>query len=373
MSAALTVADVFRAHSDDFLKAYGTRIPGYQKKALFALMRCRTPSLGGHLYVCPVCGYKEQRYNSCRVRGCPQCEGSKEAAWLLEREAELLPTHYFHVVFTLPHILNTLILGNQHKCLGLFFSAVAKTLMTVAQNRLGGRLGFFSVLHTWGQKLDFHPHLHCVVPGGVVLPDGAWLPTSKRRRYFLPHKVLADVFQGIFIEKLRRAFQARSLTYQGDFEALLTQAACARWVVHAQPPFGSALSVLKYLSRYTRKVALANSRLISLVAATVTFSWKDYADGSQRKLCRMSAVEFIRRFLMHIPQPGFVRIRHYGFMAGKGRAVRLATLRETILGLLPPVVLPKTDRSFKPGICPGCGMALLVAVLELASSRKDSS
>ena len=377
MQARLTVAELFRTHAQEFLGMYGKLVPGYQKKALWSLARCQTAALGGSIVECTACGHRESRYNSCRSRGCPQCEGSKEAKWLLERESELLPVHYFHVVFTVSHVLNTLIINNQRRCFALFFQSVAKALQTVAQNRLKGRLGFFSILHTWGQKLDFHPHIHCVVPGGCLSMDGnTWIPTSKERRYFAPTKVLAEVFRGIFIKALKRAYKDGKLKFDGNFEALINQAVSRNWVVHAQPPFGSATQVLKYLSRYTRKVALTNSRLVSLENGKVTFSFKDYADYSAKKYCRMQATEFIRRFLMHIPQPGFVRIRHYGFMTGKNRKQRLASLRDLIAGLLPVIIShPESDQSFKPGTCPNCGATSLTVVADLPKLplRTDSS
>jgi hypothetical protein len=272
-----------------------------------------------------------------------------------------LPVHYFHVVFTMPHALNELFLQNQRTCSTALFQAAAKTLSTVAYRRIGAKLGFFSILHTWGQMLDLHPHLHCVVPGGGLSGDGeSWIATSKKRRYFAPVRVLAEVFRGILVKRLRRLFRQGKLAYAGDFEQLIATAIRRRWVVHAQPPFGSATQVLKYLSRYTRKVALSNARLVALDGEMVSFSFKDYADGSQKKLCRMKASEFIRRFLMHIPPPGFVRIRYYGFMAGKHRHERIARIREVIAGLLPvPVTHPKTDGSFRPGCCPRCGAQAL--------------
>lgn len=375
MSTRLSVAEIFRAHSKEFLSKYGTKIPGYQKRALASLMHCRSPYLGGHVYKCKECGHEETHYNSCRHRGCPQCEGSKEAKWLLERESELLPTHYFHVVFTTPHVLNELILHNQKVCFAILFKSVAKTLMTVAQNKLEAQLGFFAILHTWGQLLDFHPHIHCVVPGGAIKPDGSWVATSKRRRYLFPQKVLAEVFRGIFIKELRAAFNQGKLQYSKNFEVLVQESVRLSWVVHAEPPFASPLHVLKYLSRYTRKVALSNSRLVSHKNNQVTFTWKDYADQCKTKHCTISATEFMRRFLMHIPVPRFVRIRHYGFMAGKDRKSRLKNLRQIILGLLPDVVHPKSDNSFQPGCCAKCGKQALVAITQILplATRQDSS
>lgn len=372
----LTVAEAFRKHGEEFLQSYDTRLPSYQKRALWSLAHCQTEALGGTVRECSNCGHREYRFNSCRTRGCPQCEGSKEASWLPAREDELLPTHYFHIVFTLPHALNELILHNRRECFSAMFQAVAKTLQTVGQNRLKAKLGFFCILHTWGQKLDFHPHIHCVVPGGGLSTDGkTWIATSKNRRYFAPTKVLGDVFRGILLKRLKRRFRAGKLKSNGNLEELFNLSVQQKWVVHAQPPFGSALQVLKYLSRYTRKVALSNSRLLSLEQGMVAFSFKDHADNCTKKICHLKATEFIRRFLMHIPQPGFVRIRYFGFMAGKNRKARLLELAQLIAGLLPLPAHQHTDDSFKPGHCPVCGMQAftIVETLPKLTLRRDSS
>ena len=351
---------------------FGTRLLGYKKRALAAIMRCRSGLLGARVFECKECGHREVRNNSCRVRGCPECEGSYEAKWLLERESELLPTSYFHVVFTLPHVFSELILHNERECLKLFFRAVSKTLLTVARRRFNGKLGFFAILHTWGQLLDLHYHLHCVVPGGVLTEEGVWVSTSKHKRYLLPERVLVRVFQGIFLRALRAAHKSGKIQYAGELEELIRAATKKRWVIHTEPPFGSALQVLKYLSRYTRKVACSNSRLIELKENILSFSWKDYANGAVRKICRVPVLEFMRRFLLHIPPPGFVRVRYYGYMAGKNRKARLLELRELILDLLPLIVSPRSDGSFKPFRCPECLASVFVLVGELAPSIAGS-
>ena len=377
MDSKLTLAELLRTHRKELMSEYGVQLSGYQKRGLWLLEHCQTTALGGHLCGCSECGHRVYRANSCRHRGCPQCEGSKEAEWLLEREKELLPVHYFHVVFTIPHVLNEVFLNNQRECYSAFFESVAKTLKTVGENRISAKLGFFAVLHTWGQLLNFHPHIHCVVPGGGITADGKnWIATSKKRRYFAPTKVLAEVFRGILLKALKRRFRDGKLTVAGDFDRLLTLAASRRWVVHAQPPFGSALAVVKYLSRYTRKVALSNSRLIELNKGVVTFKFKDYANAAMGKCCRMRAVELLRRFAMHIPPPGFVRIRYYGFMAGAKRKERLKAIAELIRGLLPEIVKNQaSDGSFKPRKCPVCGVSALrvLRVYLRGTSYQDSS
>lgn len=375
MATALTVAEVFRVHAGEFLAAHGARLRGYIKKALWSIAHCRTGRLGSRIVACPKCGHREQRYNSCRHRGCPQCEGAKEAQWMKAREGELLPVPYFHVVFTVPHVLNALFISHPRQCYALFFQAVAKTILTVGRNRLGARLGFFSILHTWGQPLTVHPHIHCVVPGGGIRPDGGWVFSSKRTRYLAPGKVLSEVFRGVLLKALRHAHSQGKLSFDGDFEELLSAAAARKWVVYAKPPFGGAQAVLRYLSRYTRKVALSNSRLISFDQDMVSFAFKDYAAGACRKVARMRAVEFMRRFLQHIPPPGFVRIRYYGFMAGKDRKRRLYCLREVIAGLLPVVIKAHMPDLFLPGRCPICRLGVLMVVLEIPAQkpRRDSS
>jgi hypothetical protein len=295
---------------------------------------------------------------------------------MLARESELLPTHYFHLVFTVPHVLNELFLHNQRVCFAIFFKAVAKTLGTVMKERLKAQIGYFAIMHTWGQKLDFHPHIHCVVPGGGIREDGSWVTTSKKRRYFAPSKVLAVVFRGILIKALKRAYKDGKLTFNGNLETLLTQSVRTPWVVHAKPPFGSALQVLKYLSRYTRKVAISNSRLVSIDNGRVTFSFKDYAQQSKKKLCCLQAAEFIRRFLLHIPPPAFVRIRHYGFLAGKNRKQGIDKIKEVISGLIP--ILSKESRQltttgFCPGLCPLCNAKALVLVEMIPTHLKTDS
>jgi hypothetical protein len=377
MSYQLTLRDVLHAHRGDLLKKYGEKLPGYQKRGLWLLEHCQSVALGGHIRRCSACGQQEYRHNSCRYRGCPQCEGSKEAKWLLEREDELLPVHYFHVVFTVPHVLNELFYHNQRECYGALFEAAAKTLNTVGKNRIGAKLGFFSLLHTWGQLLNYHPHLHCVIPGGgISLDNEQWVSTSKKRRYFASTKVLAEVFRGILLKKLRQRYLAGKLNVRGDFEQLLDDAARRRWVVHAKPPFGSPLAVLKYLSRYTRKVAISNSRLLELKDGMLSFKFKDYANASIGKTCRMSAVEFLRRFAMHLPPPGFVRIRYYGFMAGAKRKARLKQMAELIRGLLPE--LPKRESSNNSSCqarcCTRCGKpALKLLIVFSGPMYRDSS
>lgn len=360
MSSKLTLAEVLRHHGAELRYEYGRQLPGYQKQALWLFEHCRTASLGGHIHGCSTCGHQEYHHNSCRHRGCPQCEGAKEAQWLVKREEELLPVHYFHVVFTVPAVLNELFLGNQRECYAALFEAAAKTLKTVGQNRIGAKLGFFAILHSWGQQLNFHPHLHCVVPGGGLASDGNWVSTSKKKRYLAPTKVLAEVFRGILLKRLAHHYRIGKLEFEGDFQQLLSTAAARKWVVSAKPPFGSPLAVLKYLSRYTRKVAISNSRLLELKDGKVTFKFRDYANEAKEKTISLRAVEFLRRFAMHIPPPGFMRIRYYGFMAGAQRVSKLKAIAAHIRELLPEIPHPeKANSSIKAKLCSACGAATI--------------
>ncbi|MEA2542491.1 MAG: hypothetical protein QOH35_3857 [Acidobacteriaceae bacterium] len=283
---------------------------------------------------------------TCRNRHCPKCQAMARAKWLADREAELLPVPYFHVVFTLPQQIGSLALQNAREAYGILFRAASETLQTIAADpkRLGASVGFLAVLHTWGQNLHLHPHLHCVVPGGGLSLDGKrWVPCRKSS-FFLPVKVLSSRFRNVFLTYLRKAFEEGKLKFHGEmaalnrpaaFEALCRRAEKAKWVVFAKAPFGGPEQVLKYLARYTHRVAISNSRILSIEDGKVTFQWKDYADGNKPKVMTLAATEFIRRFLLHVLPAGFVRIRQYGFLANRARAEKLA-LCQALLGT-PPV------------------------------------
>ena len=300
---------------------------------------------------CRGCGLIDYRYHSCGNRHCPQCGGCKRAAWLEKRRAELLDAPYFHVVFTLPHTLSALVLGNREVLYGLLFEASAQTLLEVAANprHLGARIGVLAVLHTWGQQLEHHPHVHCVVPGGGLACDGGgaveepWRWRSCRASFFLPVKVLGQVFRGKYVDGLRRAYQRGELRFAGGtaeladrpaFEALLQGLYTTDWVVYAKPPFGGPEQVLKYLTGYTHRVALSNSRLVRLTEEGVTFTWKDYAANCRHREMTLSGVEFLRRFCLHVLPRGVVRIRQYGLLSNRDRSERLGRCRE-LLGMSP--------------------------------------
>ena len=323
----LEVADVFRTYEKEFFAKWGHVIGPHQRKAFEAIRDCRTAALGGHVeYVeqCDTCGHQVISYNSCRNRHCPKCQAMARAKWLAEREAELLPVPYFHVVFTLPDKIGRLALQNAGEIYRILFRAASETLLTIAADpeRLGAHIGFLAVLHTWGQSLHLHPHLHCVVPGGGVSPDGLRWIGCRKKSFFLPVKVLSSRFRNLFLIYLRKALKAGKLKFHGQlaelagqsaFEALCRTAKQSKWVVFAKPPFGGPEQVLKYLARYTHRVAISNRRLLSIEDGRVSFEYKDYADGNQAKVMSLAATEFIRRFLLHILPNGFVRIRQYGF------------------------------------------------------------
>jgi predicted Zn-ribbon and HTH transcriptional regulator len=331
----LEVADILRAHGE----AYATRhtLTAVQVGVLRRLTACRTTALGGHRDACNGCGYTRVSYNSCRDRHCPKCQGAKRAAWLEKRLQRLLPVEHFHVVFTLPAALHPLVLYHPRQLYDLLFQAASQTLLTLAadRRRLGAELGVTALLHTWGQNLLFHPHLHCVVTGGGLSLDGhRWIPC--RRGYFLPVKVLGRLFRGKFLAGIKKLHQAGQLLLGGSLASLAPPQAFRRWldalyrqdwVVYAKPPWGGAQQVFRYLGRYSHRVAIANSRLEAFADGTVSFRWKDYADESRSKVMRLSADEFIRRFLLHVLPKRFVRIRHYGLLAGRNVATKLARCR----------------------------------------------
>jgi Putative transposase/Transposase zinc-binding domain len=324
------------------------------RQTLRDLALCRTPELGGHVTQCDHCGEVRYHYHSCGNRSCPQCGGSKRAAWLAKCQADLLPVPYFHVVFTLPHELSALALGNRELLYRLLFDSAKETLLQVAADpkHLGARIGVLMVLHTWGQKLEHHPHVHCVVPGGgLAVPvqtpgDTATVPgdqaprwVSCRPNWFLPVQVLGQVFRGKYLAALRAAYQAGELQFAGTTLPLASPTAWAStirtlyqkdWVVFAKEPFGGPEQVLKYLTGYTHRVALSNHRLVKLQDDRVTFTWKDYADGCKRKEMTLEAVEFVRRFALHIIPKGLVRIRQYGLLAHRDRGKRLALCRSLL-------------------------------------------
>jgi hypothetical protein len=371
------VADVLREHARTYLAGNGISVD--QRRVLRALAVCRTAALGGHLKRCDGCGHEEFFYKSCGNRHCPKCQAKARAQWLEQRAADLLETHYFHVVFTLPQKLCAIALQNKRLIYGLLFRAVSETLLQVAKDRrhLGAQIGFLAVLHTWGQTLGLHPHIHCVVPGGGISPDGeSWI--SSRKKFFVPVKVLSRVFRGKFLDYLRKAYTKGRLSLEGKlvWEANLKSLRRNDWVVYSKPPFGSAKRVLKYLARYTHRVAISNERLLSVKDGKVTFRYKDYARGNSQREMTLCAHEFIRRFLLHVLPGGFQRIRQYGLLANRVREEKL-TLCRRLLRERPGSEAPaseaaaplhaESDRSVDSSseVCPACKQGRLVHVGEL--------
>src|SRR3989449_6455496 len=346
----LEVADLIRAAGAAFLERNRHWLSWKHLKVLLALARCRTAALGGHLDQCTRCGHRAISYNSCRNRHCPKCQTAARERWIAARQRELLPTRYVHVVFTLPRELAPLTLQNKKIVYDLLFRASAETLLELARDprHLGAEIGFFSVLHTWNQKLGLHPHVHCVVPaGGLSLDHTHWV--KPRYRFFLPIRVLGRVFRGKFVAGLQRAFQDGQFRFHGNL-ALLAQpktfAAWLRplfrndWVVYAKPPFGGPDYVLQYLGRYTHRVAISNHRLVSLANEKVTFRWRDSAHRNEQKLLTLPLEEFLRRFLLHLLPKGFVRIRNFGFLANRNRAALLPLCWQLLGAAEPPHTEP---------------------------------
>jgi hypothetical protein len=376
MRSALEVAEIFRRHGDAYRQAQAGHLGLTERRVMSAIELCRTAALGGHVEHCADCGLIRVAYNSCRNRHCPKCQSLARAEWLAERQAELLPVPYFHVVFTLPAAVAEIAFQNKATVYAILFRAAAETLGTIAADprHLGAEIGVIAVLHTWGQTLHHHPHLHCVVPGGGLSLDGPrWI--ACRPGFFLPVRVLSRLFRRLFLEQLQAAFEAGKLGFFGDLASLAKQASFEQrlgelrqveWVVYAKPPFGSSEQVLAYLGRYTHRVAIANSRLMSLDQEQVSFRWRDYRHHNRAKVMTLAAAEFIRRFLLHTLPDGFHRIRHYGFLANGHRRAKLARCRELLVAPSPaqPAAVDYRQRyqqltGISLDACPCCGGSMV--------------
>ena len=367
----LEVADIVRARSAGFIEKSRRWLHWSHIKVLHAVASCRTAALGGHRDRCTGCGHEIAiSYNSCRNRHCPKCQTAARNRWVAQRQAEILPVGYFHVVFTLPHEFSALALQNKKLIYGLLFRASAETLLEVAANpkRLGAEIGFLSILHTWGQNLLHHPHVHCVVPAGGISPDHQrWVPTAPK--FLLPIPVLREVFRGKFLDGLVRLFRAGKLVLTGGliplrnepaFRAFLKPLGGKPWVVYAKAPFRGPDHLLQYLARYTHRVAISNHRLLAFDGESVTFRWKDYAHGDKQRKMTVSADEFLRRFLLHTLPRGFVRIRFFGFLAGPRRAAMLRLARQllpeaTVASALLPAIPARAAHR-----CPICSAPMVV-------------
>jgi hypothetical protein len=367
----LEVADIIRVAGDSFIEKNQAHLAWPQLKVLRAIRNCRTAALGGHLDRCSRCGHQAISYNSCRNRHCPKCQTNAREQWLAKRTEDLLEVPYFHVVFTLPHDLSALALQNKKAFYDLLFRASAEALIEVSADpkHLGAQIGFLSVLHTWGQNLQHHPHVHCVIPAGGIAPDRSYW-VHPPAGFFLPVRVLSKVFRGKFVAGLKRLFRKHELSFHGSlgsladpksFHRFLRQLFRHDWVVYAKRPFGGPEHVLQYLARYTHRVAISNHRLIGFKDGKVTFRWKDYARGNKKRTMTVSAGEFLRRFLLHVLPRGFVRIRHFGFLTNRKRAA-LVPLCRRLLAEAPRVRSPETRRagSAIEWLCPQCAAPMIV-------------
>lgn len=387
----LEVADVLRWHGDAYRLAHVGHLGRVERRVMSAIVACRTAALGGHVEACDDCSFTRVAYNSCRNRHCPKCQGATRTKWLAARQAELLPVPYFHVVFTLPAPIAAIAFQNKSAVYAILFAASAEAMTMLASNpcRLGAQIGAVAVLHTWGQTLTHHPHVHCVVPGGGLSRDGMhWV--AGRPDFFLAVKPLAKLYRRLFLERLQKAYDAGALRFFGDlinladpknFRALVTDMRGADWVVYAKKPFGGPAQVLAYLGRYTHRVAIANSRLVALDDDHVAFTWKDYRQNRADKIMKLAPDEFIRRFLLHALPDGFHRIRHFGFMANGHRAAKLGLCRSLLADQPehsePPVngdAAPNANVS--PRACPECGGSMRLVVTlrgDFVPSRPDAS
>jgi hypothetical protein len=395
----LEVADVFRRYGDVYRQQRHASLSTAQRRVMTAIETCRTAVLGGHLEQCDTCGHERNAYNSCANRHCPKCQSLARAAWIQHRTAEILPCEYFHVVFTVPEAIATIAAQNKAQVYGILFRATAETLRTIAADprHLGGEIGFFAVLHSWGQTLMHHPHLHCVVPGGGLSPDGTrWI--ACRPGFFLPVRVLSRLFRRLFLHDLQAAYDAGTLHLAGSLEALQDRPAWTRalaetrhteWVVYAKRPFAGPQQVVDYVGRYTHRVAISNDRLLDIERDHVRFTYKDYrADPSQApKTMTLAAGEFIRRFLLHVLPTGFHRIRYYGFLGARHRRDKLARCRQLLgspagvstLADRPPADATSTtdyrDRAealtgVSLRVCPACHHGQMIVIERLRPTRR---
>ncbi|MGA8478485.1 MAG: IS91 family transposase [Chthoniobacterales bacterium] len=387
----LEVADVFRRYGEAYRQEHGASLSIAQRRVMTAIEVCRTAVLGGHLEQCDHCGYQRNAYNSCSDRHCPKCQSFARFKWLEDRQAELLNTQYFHVVFTLPQQIAAIAYQNKRELYGILFRATAQTLLTIAADpkHLGAEIGFFAVLHTWGQNLLHHPHLHCVVTGGGISADGTqWI--SCRDGFFLPVAVLSRLFRRLFLEYLLKAFDAGKLGFFSSLESLRDRSSFldylaplreAEWVVYAKKPFAGPEQVLDYVGRYTHRVAISNNRLLDIEEDKVTFRYKDYRHDAKQKTMTVEAEEFIRRFLLHVLPEGFQRIRYYGFLANRYREEKLTRCRELLDIPAPEPPAFEGAKDYREryqeltgpsfGECPAChqGRMLVIEILPRSPHR----
>jgi hypothetical protein len=385
-----TVADIFRDGFPAYVQVHGP-LPGEHYKAADAIRGCRTARMGGHVYACDACGHEHITYNSCRNRHCPQCQALARAHWVQKRMEELLPVPYFHVVFTIPAELNPFALRNKRAVYAILFHAVSETLLELARNKkhLGASIGFIAVLHTWGQNLMDHPHVHCVVPGGGI-KNGAWV--HGKGGFLFPVQVMGALFRGKFMAYFKKAVADRTIGFhgalaayqnQGAYQNLLDALYATDWIVYAKPPFAGPQAVLKYLGSYTHRIAISNRRIRALEEGRVSFSWRSYADGNAVKTMTLTVPEFIRRFFLHVLPTGFRRIRYYGFLGNRARKTMLPLCRQALGAPAPEtgkneppqtwvelcIQLTGTD----PTICPICKTGRLKPAREISRAPPETT
>jgi len=382
----LEVADVFRGFQEQFFQRWGYALSDQQRKVLRDIGLCRTAALGTHLERCDRCSYETLAYDSCRNRHCPKCQSSARDRWLLKQAASLLPVPYVHAVFTVPEQLAPIALRNHKLFYSMLFRAASETLLEIATDprRLGARIGILAVLHTWSQNLQFHPHLHCLIPAGGLAPDYSRWVAPKRHGFFLPVRVLSRMFRGKLLSFLKRSYRSGELCFTAKlaalsappaFYSLLASLRRKEWVVYSKPPFGGPEHVLKYLARYTHRVAISNGRLISVENGQVRFRWRDSRHNNRSSTMRLEATEFIRRFLLHVLPAGFVKIRHFGLLANRNRRRALALCRvhlhsvETDLTKL----LDEQQRSALNRACPQCRCGTLRVVARAFAGQQIGS
>jgi hypothetical protein len=389
----LEVADIFRRYGETY-RAAAPALSTAQRRVMTAIESCRTAALGGHVEQCEACGHQRIAYNSCANRHCPKCQSLKRAAWIDDRTADLLDCEYFHVVFTVPDEIATIALQNKTQVYGILFRATAETLRTIAADpqHLGAEIGFFAVLHTWGQTLAHHPHLHCVVPGGGLSSDGTrWV--ACRPRFFLPVRVLSRLFRRLFLQNLQAAYDAGTLRLGGALQSLCDRTVWTRalaavrqteWVVYAKPPFAGPPQVVEYVGRYTHRVAIANQRLLNMDGGQVRFTYKDYrADPPDTsKTMTLAATEFIRRFLLHVLPTGFHRIRYYGFLGARHRREKLARCRQLLgsTASVPTATQATSQTDYRDRVetlmgislrvCPACHHGEMIIIERLAPASR---
>jgi len=364
----IEVQDILNQYGDEYRNKHA--LSPIQAKAFRDILSCRTAALGGHVDACDKCGHQVISYNSCRNRHCPKCQTVAKERWIENRENDLLDIGYFHVVFTVPDDLNHVMIQNQEVMYNLFFKAVSETLLELGADPkyLGAKPGITAVLHTWGQNLMYHPHIHCIVTGGGLASSGKWI--NSRKKFFLPVKVLSKKFRGKFLFYLRRvklqfSGATEALRSSGEFDAFVDDLYSKDWVTYCKPPFEDASRVVKYLGRYTHRIAISNHRILKLEDGNVTFNWRDYRDGNKIKVMTITAEEFIRRFMLHILPSGFRKIRHFGILASRDKSLRLALCRRltntgfTAKAPRKAIEIVRTMLGNKFNLCPRCGVGYL--------------